>query len=367
MAFKIKSMKNTALTPVHEALGAKMVPFAGYNMPVQYAGVTVEHETVRNAVGVFDVSHMGEFLLTGADALDLIQRVTTNDASVLTVGRAQYSCLPNGKGGIVDDLIIYKIKEEQYLLVVNASNIEKDWNWISSHNTKNVEMRNLSDDYSLLAIQGPKAIEAMQSLTTVDLSAIKYYHFEIGPFAGVEHVIISATGYTGSGGFEIYVKNEDVKQVWDKVFEAGKPFGIAPIGLAARDTLRLEMGFCLYGNDIDDTTSPIEAGLGWITKFTKDFIDADVLKAQKENGVSRKLVGFEMIDRGIPRHDYRVLDADGNVIGKVTSGTQGPSVKKAIGLAYVNIDHAAIDSEIFIEIRDKGVKAKVVKFPFYQK
>jgi aminomethyltransferase len=360
-------MKNTALTSVHESLGAKMVPFAGYNMPVQYAGVTVEHETVRNAVGVFDVSHMGEFLLTGPDALDLIQRVSTNDASTLTIGRAQYSCMPNGKGGIVDDLIIYRIKEDQYLLVVNASNIEKDWNWISSHNTKNVEMKNISEDYSLLAIQGPKAIEAMQSLTSINLSDIKYYHFEVGPFAGVDYVIISATGYTGSGGFEIYVKNEDVKQVWDKVFEAGAPYGIAPIGLAARDTLRLEMGFCLYGNDIDDTTSPIEAGLGWITKFTKDFVDSDKLKEQKENGVSRKLVGFEMIDRGIPRHDYKVLDADGKEIGKVTSGTQGPTVKKAIGMAYVNVDHAAVDSEIFIEIRDKGVKAKVVKFPFYKK
>lgn len=360
-------MKNTALTHVHEALGAKMVPFAGYNMPVQYKGVNVEHETVRNGVGVFDVSHMGEFLLTGPDALDLIQRVTTNDASTLTVGRAQYSCLPNGKGGIVDDLIVYRMKEEQYLLVVNASNIEKDWNWISSHNTKNVEMRNISDDYSLLAIQGPKAVEAMQSLTSVDLSAIAYYHFEVGPFAGIEHVIISATGYTGSGGFEIYCKNDQVEQLWNKVFEAGAPYGIEPIGLAARDTLRLEMGFCLYGNDIDDTTSPIEAGLGWITKFTKDFVDADVLKAQKEAGVSRKLVGFEMIDRGIPRHDYRILDADGNEIGKVTSGTQGPSVGKAIGLGYVATEHAGVDSEIFIEIRDKGVKAKVVKFPFYKK
>jgi len=360
-------MKNTALTQVHEALGAKMVPFAGYNMPVQYEGVNIEHETVRNAVGVFDVSHMGEFLLTGPDALDLIQRVTTNDASTLTIGRAQYSCLPNGKGGIVDDLIVYKIKEEQYLLVVNASNIEKDWNWISSHNTKNVEMKNLSDDYSLLAIQGPKAMEAMQSLTSVDLSAIKYYHFEVGPFAGIENVIISATGYTGSGGFEIYCKNAEVKQVWDKVFEAGATFGIKPIGLAARDTLRLEMGFCLYGNDIDDTTSPLEAGLGWITKFTKDFVDSDKLKAEKEAGVKRKLVGFEMIDRGIPRHDYKVVDANGNEIGKVTSGTQGPSVKKAIGLAYVNTEHAAVDSEIFIEIRDKGVKAQIVKFPFYKK
>jgi len=360
-------MKNTALSQLHESLGAKMVPFAGFNMPVQYEGVTVEHETVRNGVGVFDVSHMGEFLLTGPDALDLIQRVTTNDAATLTIGRAQYSCLPNGKGGIVDDLIVYKIKEEQYLLVVNASNIEKDWNWIASHNTKNVEMRNLSDDYSLLAIQGPKAVEAMQALTTVDLAAIKYYHFEVGPFAGIEHVIISATGYTGSGGFEIYCKNEEVRQVWDKVFEAGAAFGIKPIGLAARDTLRLEMGFCLYGNDIDDTTSPIEAGLGWITKFTKDFTDAALLKAQKENGVSRKLVGFEMIDRGIPRHDYLIVDADGNEIGKVTSGTQGPSVKKAIGMGYVSSAHAAVDSEIFISIRDKGVKAKVVKMPFYSK
>lgn len=360
-------MKNTALTQVHEALGAKMVPFAGFNMPVQYEGVIAEHETVRNAVGVFDVSHMGEFLLSGPDALDLIQRVTTNDASTLTIGRAQYSCLPNGKGGIVDDLIVYRIKEEEYLLVVNASNIEKDWNWISSHNTKNVSMRNLSDDYSLLAIQGPKAVEAMQSLTSVDLSAIKYYHFEVGPFAGIEHVIISATGYTGSGGFEIYCKNSEVKQVWDKVFEAGAAFGIKPIGLAARDTLRLEMGFCLYGNDIDDTTSPLEAGLGWITKFTKDFVDADKLKAEKEAGVSKKLIGFEMIDRGIPRHDYRILDANGNVIGKVTSGTQGPSVKKAIGMGYVNTEFAAPDSEIFIEIRDKGVLAKVVKMPFYQK
>jgi aminomethyltransferase len=360
-------MKNTALSQLHESLGAKMVPFAGFNMPVQYEGVTVEHETVRNGVGVFDVSHMGEFLLTGPDALDLIQRVTTNDAATLTIGRAQYSCLPNGKGGIVDDLIVYRMKEEQYLIVVNASNIDKDWNWIASHNTKNVEMRNLSDDYSLLAIQGPKAVEAMQALTTVDLAAIKYYHFEVGPFAGIEHVIISATGYTGSGGFEIYCKNEEVRQVWDKVFEAGAAFGIKPIGLAARDTLRLEMGFCLYGNDIDDTTSPIEAGLGWITKFTKDFTDAALLKAQKENGVSRKLVGFEMIDRGIPRHDYLIVDAEGNEIGKVTSGTQGPSVKKAIGMGYVSSAHTAVDSEIFISIRDKGVKAKVVKMPFYSK
>jgi aminomethyltransferase len=360
-------IKNTALTEKHIALGAKLVPFAGYNMPVQYEGVNAEHETVRNGVGVFDVSHMGEFLLTGPDALDLIQRVTTNDASTLTIGRAQYSCLPNGKGGIVDDLIIYRMKEEQYLLVVNASNIEKDWNWISSHNTKNVEMRNLSDDYSLLAIQGPKAIEAMQALTSVDLSAIKYYHFEVGPFAGIEHVIISATGYTGSGGFEIYCKNSEAEQLWDKVFEAGAAYGIKPIGLAARDTLRLEMGFCLYGNDIDDTTSPIEAGLGWITKFTKDFTDSELLKKQKEEGVTRKLIAFEMIDRGIPRHDYPIQDANGTIIGKVTSGTMSPSMKIAIGLGYVTTEFSQPDSEIYINVRDKGLKAKVVKLPFYKK
>jgi aminomethyltransferase len=360
-------MKDTALSAKHIALGAKMVPFAGYNMPVQYEGVNAEHETVRNSVGVFDVSHMGEFLLTGPNALALIQKVTTNDASTLTIGRAQYSCLPNGKGGIVDDLIIYRMKEEQYLLVVNASNIEKDWNWISSHNDLGVEMKNLSDDYSLLAIQGPKAVEAMQALTSVNLSEINYYHFEVGDFAGIEHVIISATGYTGSGGFEIYCKNTEVEQVWDRVFEAGAAFGIKPIGLAARDTLRLEMGFCLYGNDIDDTTSPLEAGLGWITKFTKEFVDSDFLKKQKEAGVTRKLVAFEMVDRGIPRHDYPIEDANGNVIGKVTSGTMSPTMKIAIGLGYVTTEHAAIDSEIYISIREKGVKAKVVKLPFYKK
>jgi len=360
-------MKNTALTEKHTALGAKMVPFAGYNMPVQYEGVNAEHETVRNGVGVFDVSHMGEFLLSGENALALIQKISSNDASTLTIGRAQYSCMPNGKGGIVDDLIIYRMKEEQYLLVVNASNIDKDWDWISSHNDLGVEMRNISDNYSLLAIQGPKAVEAMQSLTSIDLSAIKYYHFEVADFAGIEHVIISATGYTGSGGFEIYCKNDEVEQVWNKVFEAGAPFGIKPIGLAARDTLRLEMGFCLYGNDIDDTTSPLEAGLGWITKFTKDFVDSDFLKKQKEEGVTRKLVAFEMIDRGIPRHDYKILDADGNTIGKVTSGTMSPSMKIGIGLGYVTTEHAALDTEIFIEIREKGVKAKVAKLPFYKK
>jgi len=344
-----------------------MVPFAGFNMPVQYEGVNIEHETVRNAVGVFDVSHMGEFLLTGKNALALIQKVTSNDASVLEIGRAQYSCLPNNEGGIVDDLIVYRIKEEQYLLVVNASNIEKDWEWISVHNDLDVEMKNLSDDYSLLAIQGPKAVEAMQSLSSIDLAAIKYYHFEVADFAGFEHVIISATGYTGSGGFEIYCKNDQVEQIWNKVFEAGAAFGIKPIGLAARDTLRLEMGFCLYGNDINDTTSPLEAGLGWITKFTKDFTNSENLKKQKEEGVTRKLVAFEMIERGIPRHDYEIADANGNIIGIVTSGTQSPSLGIAIGLGYVPTALSSIDSEIFIRIRNKDVKAKVVKLPFYKK
>lgn len=360
-------MKNTALTHIHEGLGAKMVPFAGYNMPVSYEGVNAEHETVRNGVGVFDVSHMGEFLISGENALALIQKVTSNDASTLENGKAQYSCLPNNDGGIVDDLIVYKIKDEQYLLVVNASNIDKDWDWISSHNTFGAEMKNLSDDYSLLAIQGPKAVEAMQSLTSIDLSAIKYYHFEVADFAGIENVIISATGYTGSGGFEIYCKNSEVEQVWDKVFEAGAAFGIKPIGLAARDTLRLEMGFCLYGNDINDTTSPLEAGLGWITKFTKEFTNSENLKAQKEAGVSRKLVGFELIDRGIPRHDYEIVDAEGNNIGIVTSGTQAPSLGKAIGMGYVKTEFAAADSEIYIVIRDKKIAAKVVKMPFYKK
>lgn len=360
-------MKNTTLTHIHQSLGAKMVPFAGYNMPVQYEGVNIEHETVRNGVGVFDVSHMGEFLLSGPNALALIQKVTSNDAATLTVGRAQYSCLPNNNGGIVDDLIVYKIKDEQYLLVVNASNIDKDWEWISKHNDLGVDMRNISDDYSLLAIQGPKAVEAMQALTSIDLSAIKYYHFEVADFAGIEHVIISATGYTGSGGFEIYAKNTEIEQIWNKVFEAGASFGIKPIGLAARDTLRLEMGFCLYGNDINDTTSPIEAGLGWITKFTKDFTNSEALKKQKEEGVSRKLVGFELTERGIPRHDYEIVNAAGEVVGEVTSGTQSPSLGKGIGLGYVPTELAAEGSEIFIRIRKNDVAAKVVKLPFYKK
>ncbi len=360
-------MKNTALTHIHAALGAKMVPFAGYNMPVQYEGVNSEHETVRNGVGVFDVSHMGEFLLKGPNALELIQKVCTNDASVLFDGKAQYSCMPNGKGGIIDDLIIYRINEETYFIVVNASNIEKDWNWISEHNNLGVEMQNLSDQYSLLAIQGPKAAQAMQSLTNIDLSNMTYYTFQYGTFAGIENVMVSATGYTGSGGFEVYVKNEDAQRLWNAVFEAGESFGIKPIGLAARDTLRLEMGFCLYGNDIDDSTSPLEAGLGWITKFSKSFIDDTYLRNQKEAGLTRKLVAFEMVDRGIPRHNYPILDAQGNVIGKVTSGTMSPSMKIGIGLGYVKTEFAALDSEIFISIREKGIAAKVVKLPFYKK
>jgi aminomethyltransferase len=359
-------MKNTALSHIHEALGAKMIPFAGYNMPVQYEGVNTEHETVRNGVGVFDVSHMGEFLIEGENALALIQKVTSNDASKLAVGDAQYSCLPNDKGGIVDDLIVYRIKENQYLLVVNASNIEKDWNWISENNTMNAEMKNISDGYSLLAIQGPKAVEAMQSLTSEDLEAIKFYTFKVSDFAGIENVIISATGYTGSGGFEIYCKNNEVEQIWNKVFEAGKSFGIKPIGLAARDTLRLEMGYCLYGNDINDTTSPIEAGLGWITKFTKEFINSEALKKQKEEGVSRRLVAFEITGKGIPRQGYAIVDADGNVIGEVTSGTMSPSLKKGIGLGYVTKAMAKRGTEIFIQVRKKTIPAVTVKLPFYK-
>lgn len=360
-------MKATALTSKHISLGAKMVPFAGYNMPVSYSGLNEEHHTVRNGVGVFDVSHMGEFILKGADALDLIQRVTSNDASVLTPGKAQYSCLPNATGGIVDDLIVYKIDEETYMLVVNASNIEKDWNWISQHNTKNVSMKDVSEHTSLLAIQGPKAIDTLQKLTTVNLSEIPYYSFVKGTFNGVDNVVISNTGYTGAGGFEIYFENQYAEQMWDAIFKAGEPFGIKPIGLGARDTLRLEMGFCLYGNDIDDTTSPIEAGLGWITKFTKDFTNRAAIESQKTNGVTRKLIGFEMIDRGIPRHDYVITDASGKTIGKVTSGTQSPTLNKAIGLGYVETAFAKADTEIYISIRDKAIKAKVTKIPFIKK
>ena len=360
-------MKNTALTDKHIALGAKMVPFAGYNMPVQYEGVKAEHDCVRNGVGVFDVSHMGEFKLKGEKALDLIQAVTSNDASKLVNGQAQYSCLPNNEGGIVDDLLIYKVNDTEYYLVVNASNIEKDWNWISKHNTFGVEMIDTSDKTSLLAVQGPKAAEALQSLTDINLSEMKYYTFQVGKFAGFDNVVISATGYTGAGGFELYISNDNAAAIWDKIFEAGKPFGIKPIGLAARDTLRLEMGFCLYGNDINDTTSPLEAGLGWITKFTKDFTNSANLKKQKEEGVKRKLVAFEMVDKGIPRHDYPIVDASGKNIGIVTSGTQSPSLNIAIGLGYVTTENSALGSEIYISIRDKGVKAKVVSLPFYKK
>jgi glycine cleavage system T protein (aminomethyltransferase) len=359
-------MKDTALSKIHESLGAKMVPFAGYNMPVQYEGVKAEHEVVRTGVGVFDVSHMGEFMLKGERALDLIQLVSSNDASKMVDNQAQYSCMPNNDGGIVDDLIIYKKNDNEYFLVVNASNIEKDWNWISSHNDMGVEMTNLSEEYSLLAVQGPKAAEAMQSLTHLDLANIKYYTFDEGTFAGIDNVIVSATGYTGSGGFELYIKNEDAEKVWNAVFEAGADWGIKPIGLAARDTLRLEMGYCLYGNDINDTTSPLEAGLGWVTKFTKKFINSEALAAQKEAGITRKLVGFELVERGIPRHDYPIVDADGNEIGIVTSGTMSPSTGKAIGLGYVPKDLSSPGSEIFIQVRNKNIKAVVVKPPFYK-
>jgi len=359
-------MKTTPLTQKHIELGAKMVPFAGYNMPVSYKGVNHEHMVVRNAVGVFDVSHMGEFLISGPHALDLIQRVTSNDASKLNIGQAQYSCIPNNNNGIVDDLLVYKIKEDTYLLVVNASNIEKDFEWIKQHNTNNAELRNLSDNYALLAIQGPKAIKAMQALTSVDLSSIKYYNFKISDFAGIEHVIISATGYTGSGGFEIYCKNDEALQIWNKVLEAGAEYDIEPIGLAARDTLRLEMGYCLYGNDINDTTSPIEAGLSWITKFNKEFTNKAALQNEKESGPDKKLIGFELTEKGIPRHDYEIVSPEGEVIGKVTSGTMAPSLNKAIGMGYVKSKYSKVDTQILIQIRKKQVAAKIVKMPFYK-
>jgi aminomethyltransferase len=346
-----------------------MAEFAGYNMPISYSGINDEHAAVRKNAGVFDVSHMGEFLLKGSKALSLIQRVTSNDASKLTEGQAQYSCLPNATGGIVDDLIVYCIEYNNlYMLVVNASNIEKDWNWISSHNTENAEMENISDKTALLAIQGPNATKILQGLTSLDIMNLKYYTFVKGDFAGVNNVIISATGYTGSGGVEIYFRDEsdNANKIWDAIFEAGKPQGLKPIGLGARDTLRLEMGYCLYGNDIDDTTSPLEAGLGWITKLNKaeDFTAKSLLQQQKADGLQRRLVGFEMIDKGIPRHHYQILDEAGQVIGVVTSGTQSPSLGKAIGLGYVNLQYAALDSEIFISIRNNPVKARVVKFPF---
>ena len=360
-------MKNTPFTEKHIALGAKMAEFAGYNMPISYSGINDEHAAVRKNAGVFDVSHMGEFILKGDKALDLIQRVTSNDASKLTNGKAQYSCLPNEEGGIVDDLIVYCIEENKvYMLVVNASNIEKDWNWISRFNTENVEMHNISDKTCLLAIQGPNATKMLQPLTDMDIMNLKYYTFTKGVFAGVENVLVSATGYTGAGGVEIYFENSNgaADKIWDAIFEIGGPQGLKPIGLGARDTLRLEMGYCLYGNDIDDTTSPLEGGLGWITKFTKDFTAKHILEQQKAAGVTRKLVGFEMIDRGIPRHDYLIKDEAGNTIGKVTSGTQAPSLNKAIGLGYVNTAFSAIDTIIYIDIRNTLVKAKVAKCPF---
>jgi aminomethyltransferase len=365
---KYRKMKTTPFTDIHIALGAKMAEFAGYNMPISYTGINDEHHAVRNSAGLFDVSHMGEFILKGPDALDLIQRVTSNDASKLSVGKAQYSCLPNNDGGIVDDLLVYCVEENNvYMLVVNASNITKDWDWISKHNTKNVAMHNTSDKTGLLALQGPNGLKIAQSLTEMDLVNLKYYTFAKGTFAGIENVLVSTTGYTGAGGVEIYFDNTnpaDATHIWNAIMEAGKQYNIKPAGLACRDTLRLEMGFCLYGNDINDTTSPLEAGLGWITKFTKPFTNSEALEAQKTNGVDKKLVGFEMIDRGIPRHDYVVKTATGETIGHVTSGTQSPSLNKAIGMAYINKNYNAMDSEIYIEVRDKLLKAVIVKMPF---
>lgn len=358
-------MKETALTSLHTSLGAKMAEFAGYNMPIVYSSINEEHKAVRNSVGVFDVSHMGEFVLKGEKALDLIQLVTTNDAAKLTDGKVQYTCMPNTDGGIVDDLLVYRWSANEYYLVVNASNIEKDWNWIKQHNTFGVEMSNISDELSLLAVQGPNAIKTLQKLTDINLSEIPYYAFAAGKMAGLEDVIISNTGYTGAGGFEIYVWNKDARAMWDAIFEAGKEFGIVPCGLGCRDTLRMEKGFCLYGHDIDDSTSPIEAGLGWITKFTKPFVKSDYHKAIKDNGPKKKLVGFEILEKGrIPRQHFKIKDASGNEIGVVTSGTQSPSLNKAIGMGYVKTEYSAIGSEVFVEIRNQLVKATVVKTPF---
>lgn len=360
-------MKNTPFTEKHIALGAKMAEFAGFNMPISYSGINDEHATVRNNAGVFDVSHMGEFILRGDKACDLIQQLTTNDVSKLVVGKAQYSCLTNKAGGIIDDLIVYCIEDNQeYLLVVNASNIDKDWEWIAQHNTNGTEMYNVSGETCLLAIQGPNATKILQPLTDVDILNMKYYSFTKGTFAGVDDVLISATGYTGSGGIEIYFKNKnaDADIIWNKIFEAGKPYGLKPIGLAARDTLRLEMGYCLYGNDIDDTTSPLEAGLSWIVKFNKDFVAKEILEKQKHDGIKQKLVGLEMIEKGIPRHGYEIQNKEGGIIGRITSGTQSPSLQRPIAMGYVSVDYAKINTEVFINIRGKSLQAKVVKMPF---
>ena len=358
------AVKRTPFYHLHQQLGAKILPFAGYEMPITYAGVIAEHEGVRNAVGVFDVSHMGEFILRGEHALDLIQKVTSNDASKLTDGKVQYSCFPNDRGGIVDDLLVYRIKEDQYMLVVNASNIEKDWNWLKQNDSWGVDMEDISDKTALLAVQGPKAAAALQKLTDVNLAEMGYYTFTKGTFAGVSNVLISATGYTGAGGFEIYFDGQHADELWKAIFEAGAEFGIQPTGLACRDTLRLEMGFCLYGNDINDHTSPIEAGLGWITKFSKDFVNRAEIEHQKHVGPQRKLVGFELVDKGIPRHDYEICDNEGNVIGLVTSGTMSPTLKKAIGMGYVPTHYSSVGSTIFIRVREKLLKAEVVKMPF---
>ncbi len=360
------SEKKLILHDTHVAAGGQMIPFAGYLMPVRYTSDIEEHLTVRQGIGVFDVSHMGEFILEGPQALALIQRLTSNDAAKLFPGRAQYSCMPNGKGGIVDDLIVYMLEENRYMLVVNAANEQKDWDWISSHNDQGVSMTNATDQYCLFAVQGPKATSVLQRLTDIDLGAIKYYHFTVGSIAGANEVIISATGYTGSGGFELYVKNEDAQTVWDNLFAAGAAEGIKPIGLGARDTLRLEMGFCLYGNDIDETTSPIEAGLGWITKFTKDFIDRERLQKQKEEGVSRKLVGFVMQDRGIPRHGYELQNEAGEIIGQVTSGSQSPMLSKGIGMGYVQTAYASVGTDIWVAVRKRKLRARVTRPPFVQ-
>ncbi|MDF1672738.1 MAG: glycine cleavage system aminomethyltransferase GcvT [Vicingaceae bacterium] len=359
------ALKDIALKQKHFDMGAKMVPFAGFNMPLQYTGLTDEHLNVRNNVGVFDVSHMGEFMVKGEGALELIQRITSNDVSKLSVGKVQYSCFPNNDGGIVDDLLVYQLGDQEYMLVVNGANLDKDWAWVTNHNTTNVEVTNHSDNISLLAVQGPNAQKMLQPLTNMDLDMV-YYTVQRGTFAGVENVIVSSTGYTGAGGFEVYFENKDADAIWDAIQEAGKAVDMKMAGLACRDTLRLEMGFCLYGNDINDTTSPIEAGLGWITKFTKDFVNSDALKQQKEEGVTRKLVGFELVERGIPRQHYKIVDADGNEIGEVTSGTMAPSLNKAIGMGYVKKEFSKVDSEIYIEIRNKNIKAQVVKMPFYK-